>query len=241
MSISIAIILDTRRIKKKTNIYPIKLRVTFERVSEYYQTIYHLSEENYAKLSASRLNATLQLLKQSLREIKRNAENASANLKPFTFASFEKKFVRGSSSFKSRKLKPEPQLLAPEQFDYSPFYNRFSIFRDDHSKVGGVSTFFFSFIKARLKEGRIGSAVCMHCSYKSLMKFRGDVCFEELTVNYLNEYEQWLLGRNVSKTTISIYVRSLRTIFNDAIDAGIIKRENATLLADVDTYNYVIE
>src|SRR5687768_13368606 len=79
----------------------------------------------------------------------------------------------------------------------------------------------FSFyIRSKLKEGRIGAAVCMHCSYKSLMKFRGNVCFREVTVSYLNQYELWLRSKEVSKTTISIYVRGLRTIFNEAIDAG---------------------
>ena len=57
------------------------------------------------------------------------------------------------------------------------------------------------------------------------MKFRGNVCFREITVSYLNQYELWLRNKEVSKTTISIYVRGLRTIFNEAIDAGLIKRE----------------
>ena len=65
----------------------------------------------------------------------------------------------------------------------------------------------------------------MHCSYKSLMKFGGNVYFREITVSYLNQYEQWLRNKEVSKTTISIYVRGLRTIFNEAIEVGLIKRE----------------
>jgi integrase/recombinase XerD len=40
----------------------------------------------------------------------------------------------------------------------------------------------------------------------------------------LNEYEQWMKSRDASKTTIGIYVRELRTIFNEAIEEGIISR-----------------
>jgi integrase/recombinase XerD len=34
-----------------------------------------------------------------------------------------------------------------------------------------------------------------------------------------------MLRKNISKTTIGLYVRSLRCIFNEAIEDGIIKRD----------------
>ncbi len=48
MSATINIIPDTRRIKKN-NKYPVKLRVTFGRVPEYYQAIFDLSKEEFDK------------------------------------------------------------------------------------------------------------------------------------------------------------------------------------------------
>jgi len=59
MSIQLSIILDTRRMKMKTKKYPVKLRVTFEREVQYYQTIYDLSKEDYEKLSSSRISEDL--------------------------------------------------------------------------------------------------------------------------------------------------------------------------------------
>ena len=41
----------------------------------------------------------------------------------------------------------------------------------------------------------------------------------------MNEYESWLLNQNISKTTVGIYLRPLRALFNEAIEDGIIKRE----------------
>jgi integrase/recombinase XerD len=67
--------------------------------------------------------------------------------------------------------------------------------------------------------------VCYQTSYYSFERFRGNVAFADVTVDYLNEYEKWMLKQNYSKTTIGIYVRSLRAIFNEAIEDGLIKRD----------------
>jgi Phage integrase SAM-like domain len=44
-----------------------------------------------------------------------------------------------------------------------------------------------------------------------------------------------MLSQDYSKTTIGIYVRQLRTLFNEAVDQGILKRENTTPSDDVNT------
>ena len=58
MSATLNIIPDSRRIKK-SNKYPVKLRVTFERVTEYYQTIFDLTKDECDKLSASGMSNEL--------------------------------------------------------------------------------------------------------------------------------------------------------------------------------------
>lgn len=62
MSVAITVILDTRRIKEN-NKYPVKLRVNFKRVTNNYQTIFNLSEEEYRMLSAPGISADLQSIK----------------------------------------------------------------------------------------------------------------------------------------------------------------------------------
>ncbi len=84
MTATISTILDTRRIKK-TSKYPVKLRVTFERVTEYYQTIFDLHKDDWDKLTASRISNELQSVRDKLREIERTAENAMEKLDPFTY------------------------------------------------------------------------------------------------------------------------------------------------------------
>ncbi len=100
MSTKLSILLDTRRIKK----YTIKLRVTFERFTEYYQSIFDLSKEEFEKLTASRISSELQSIGDKLKEIERTAENAVNELEHFSFADFEKDFIQKNNLFRQRKL-----------------------------------------------------------------------------------------------------------------------------------------
>ena len=93
MSVSIVMTLDTRRVKMKTGKYPVKLLVTFGREPRRYQTIYDLTESEYENLSASRVSEPMQKIRESLKLIKRRAEDAATALNPFSFEDFEKGFV----------------------------------------------------------------------------------------------------------------------------------------------------
>jgi integrase/recombinase XerD len=77
-----------------------------------------------------------------------------------------------------------------------------------------------------LEQGRIGSAINYQRTYRSIKAFKGNVLFSDITVSFLFQYENWMLSRGASKTTVGIVLRPLRSIFNEAIEDGIIKREN---------------
>jgi integrase/recombinase XerD len=224
MSATISIILDTRRIKK-SNKYPIKLRVTCNRISEYYQTVYDLPKNDYDKLSASGISNDLQFIRDKLKDIERTAENTVTALSPFNFIDFEKDFIQNNGLFRQRKLEPSLQFDSKNEFDYSSFHKKFPILLEAYSTPGTIFFSYLNFIKKILREGRISSAMYYHCSYVSLKKFRGNVRFEEITVSFLHEYENWLNNQNISKTTMGMYLRPLRAIFNEAIEDGIIKKE----------------
>lgn len=224
MSATISIILDTRRMKKSDK-YPVKLRVTFQRVPEYYQTIFDLTKEEWEKLPASRISNELQPIRDKLREIERSAENAVKDLAPFAFADFEKDFINGNTNFRQRNSKAEITILNGDEFDYTAFYKKFPLILEAVTKPGAISYSYLKYIKQLIREGRISTAISYHCSYVSLKKFRGDVAFTVITATYLKEYENWLKSQDISKTTIGIYLRPLRAIFNEAIEDGIIKRE----------------
>ena len=224
MSTTLCILLDTRRIKKSMK-YPVKLRVTFERLTEYYPSIFDLSQTEFDKLTASRISNELQNIRDKLKDIERAAENAVKELDFFSFAEFEKTFIQNNVLFRQRKIiTPEP-VKTTNEFDYAPFYKKFPILLYEQTKPEYISISYQAYIKKVLREGRISTGINYHCSYVSLKKFRGDVRFSEITVSYLNEYESWLKNQNISKTTVGMYLRPLRAIFNEAIEESIIKRE----------------
>lgn len=224
MSATISIILDTRRMKNGSK-YPVKLRVTYNRVTEYYQTVFDLTKTDWEKLSASRINNDLQQLRDKLKELERQATTVISDLDPFGFKEFEKTFVSDNSNFRQRIAKNEVVITSYDNFDYSPFQKKFPLLFEPITKPGLLSYSYSILIKKLVREGRIGTAVGYHCSYVSLKKFKGDVPFTVITVSWLYEYENWLKMQELSKTTVGIYLRPLRAIFNEAIEDGIIKRE----------------
>ena len=84
----------------------------------------------------------------------------------------------------------------------------------------------FTAYAAELREqGRIGTAVSYECAQNSLNSFFAGVKFADVTPDFLNKYEKWMLSKDKSITTVGIYLRSLRTLFNSAISDGILTNE----------------
>ncbi|MCX6304915.1 MAG: site-specific integrase [Bacteroidetes bacterium] len=72
----------------------------------------------------------------------------------------------------------------------------------------------------------ISSIKLMHTVINSLELFKPNLKFQEITKNFLEDYEAWMLSKNPNaRTTIGIYLTHLRVIFNYAIREGIIPRE----------------
>lgn len=67
--------------------------------------------------------------------------------------------------------------------------------------------------------GQIGTATCYECAQKSISGFIGNskAKLEDIKPELLIKYEQYMLNLGNSRTTISIYLRSLRSLFNYAI------------------------
>jgi len=71
----------------------------------------------------------------------------------------------------------------------------------------------------RLEEaGRTGSANTCTTSKNSLKSFSKNLNFVDITTEFLNNYEEYLLNtKNSSITTVGFYMRELRAIINEAI------------------------
>ena len=73
---------------------------------------------------------------------------------------------------------------------------------------------FDKYVKDLKLENRIGTAVSYDSAKNSLANFKNDLTFAEVTPTFLKKYESWMLQNKKSVTTIGIYLRSLRAIYN---------------------------
>ncbi len=225
MSVSVAITLDTRRMKSKSGKYPVKLLVTSDSQPRRYQTIYDLTQQEFNYLSANRITDSLKLIRDNLKQIKRKAEDAVMALDPFSYEEFEKDYILSNSLFHQRKsIKAKTVPISYDSFgkDYD---RRFPIFKLPKPEPGTVLVTFLNYIHKLLGEGRIRTAASYQTCYITFSKFRGNVKFPEIDVAFLKQLEAWMIDQEYSITTVGIYTRCLRAIFNEAIFQGLIKRE----------------
>ena len=79
-------------------------------------------------------------------------------------------------------------------------------------------------IDSLIEVGAIGNAITYTCAFRHLEKYAGTkITFDSITVDWLKKYEKAMLDEGKSYTTISMYIRSMRALFNEAKNAGIIK------------------
>lgn len=92
------------------------------------------------------------------------------------------------------------------------------------SSGGSVNTAFQKKINQLLEEERVGSMKYYTCCLRSVEMFAGkDVPFENITVQWLEKFEAFMLKRKTSYATIGMRMRGLRTIMNIAKKEGLIK------------------
>lgn len=88
-----------------------------------------------------------------------------------------------------------------------------------------INLAFADYAKDLRDNDRIGTAVSYECAQSSLNKFSPGARFADVTADFLRKYEKWMLNAGNSITTVGIYLRSLRTLFNNAIGEGMLSKE----------------
>jgi integrase/recombinase XerD len=99
------------------------------------------------------------------------------------------------------------------------------LFYKNRTSEGTLFNQYEEYIKRLTEEERLGTASSYQCSLNSLKEYKAKIDFEQVTPEFLNGYEKWMTGKDKSVTTVGIYLRALRTIFNEAISAGLIAKE----------------
>lgn len=190
MKAEVSLYLDTRR-ALKNGTFPLKLHVYFTaKMERWYGTDYKLSKEAFEQsYLAAKPRGENKDLKIELDAVIQKAADLAKDLgDSFTFEKFERKMFRTKAS------------------------------------ANNVIEHFANYVKVLDKNEQIGTASSYDCSIKSITAYLSEgkknpvmhIPFTALSADVLNKYEQWMVSKNNSKTTVGIYMRNLRAIFNKA-------------------------
>ncbi|MBK8243287.1 MAG: site-specific integrase [Saprospiraceae bacterium] len=190
--IYISIYLDTRRTKANGK-YPVKLRVFNQepRKQMLYPTIFDFTKKEFQNIwittKPSRENITI---REELQSLVTMAYEKSSKITPFSFEEYDKSLITIKSDQQNLILKYKEQIDRLKALD------------------------------------QIGTAQNYASSLKSLLAFNNSslgkeaeiLHFREITPLWLEKYQKHMVDlNNRSLTTVSMYLRSLRAIFNNAI------------------------
>lgn len=91
-----------------------------------------------------------------------------------------------------------------------------------------VDETFKEYIQLLKDENRHGYMLSVKQGYNSLIKYNRhlDIHFPDIDVAWLKRYETWLRSNRIADNTIGIRFRTLRTIYNYAIENDIVKAEH---------------
>lgn len=91
-----------------------------------------------------------------------------------------------------------------------------------------IFKFWEEIIAEMIKSGRTGNAQVNKDAYNSVKKFNRNkaLYFEDITPTFLEKYEVDLRSRKGTDGGISVKMRTLRALFNSAINRGLVKQNN---------------
>lgn len=94
-------------------------------------------------------------------------------------------------------------------------------------KLKTVGDVFLDYIQRLTAEKRTGYMLSIKQVYNSLIRFNKhlNIYFPDIDITWLRKYETWLRSNNIKENTIGIRFRTLRAIYNLAIEENIVKAE----------------
>lgn len=193
------LILNDKR-HKADEIYPVVLRVTFNRNNTTISTGIRLKREDWDDTThaVKRTNPNFQSLSQSLPEFYLNIQKIIHQLSDENEFSFET--LRERLEVKSK----------PSKINTATTFNEYS------TKV----------IQELYAINRTGNAIVYQTGSNRLLAFvnNKNLKFKDLDYNLLEAFRQHLIKDGVKQNTIGNYFRSIRAIYNRAIKAKLIDR-----------------
>lgn len=199
---------------RKDGQYPVKIRVTFERNQKYY-TIRYVPEKigpdftDYQKYWMRKTDKSISMTEQEFERIRKGSST-----EPYKTMAIYLNTQEAEAQATIAKIRP---------FSFESFTETYFAKTLDDQDV-------FAILEKKAADlrsnGKINTATTYESTLNSLKDFaKSEKCsFSNISVQFLKDYETWMLGRkigkknprNISKTTISMYLRCLRAVFNES-------------------------
>lgn len=186
---------------KKNGKYPVKIRVIWQRKFHFYQTGVDLTEEEFKDYHRRKdLKKQFDDITYYLKKADKITRVLGRN---FSWCEFD-------TLYYNRKL-------TTQQNDQSQSINLISKIEDYAKKL---------FEEGLLKSSKSYITTSNHLKVYSKKK-DGCLLFSELTPEFLNSFEKHLLNKNkpLSFSSVGVYMRNIRAIFNQAISSKIISSD----------------
>jgi integrase/recombinase XerD len=188
----ISLYLDTRRVKIN-NLYPVKIRVftSSPRKQKLYPTKFEYNKKDFESIwETAKPRNEVKDIRRELQAVENLAIVTAKGLQPFTFEEFEKKLYRG---------KGEGENV---YYQYDLIIKRLT----DNNQLGNASNY-------TLSQKSLKSFILFDTKKESKK-----LLFRDITPAWLHRYENYMIKTlSRSRTTVSMYLRALRTVFNTAI------------------------
>ena len=108
------------------------------------------------------------------------------------------------------------------QLPFFTWANFENLYYSNRKPKGSIQAAFDDYITELKSETRIGTAESYECAKKSICSFSKNLKFIDINKDFLLQYENWMISNGKSKTTVGIYLRCLRALFNkQGIDKSI--------------------
>lgn len=204
----IALYLDTRR-KVLTGKHPLTIRVTFTKFigdkkvwdQRYFPTGKHFTAEEYKKITSTKSSGSLSQIKKEIRDLETKALDI-VETNPY---------------------------ITPDLFR--------ALFTGEYTRAADLVQLFNEKINTLTANNQLSSASAYGSALKSFMEYSPTLNLHAIDKAWLKQYERWMLNNGNRKTkeneklhqgntvsTIGIYLRCLRHIFNTAIERRILDR-----------------
>jgi len=134
------------------------------------------------------------------------------------------KFRSIANKLNEKKSKADKIINDISVFTFQKFGDAFNGRVKDASDI---YPFFDEYIKTLYNENRIKTAISYSTVKNSLKQYKNKIGFYDITPQFLNSYQAYQTNRGISPTTVGIYVRTARSIYNYAISLGVIKKDES--------------